>query len=201
MNTQEINVATGGQLTPVGLSDINGVRQAFNELLSRVQALPFVPSNWLTTVQDEVAKSAGAIWQPRYAINAIAWRAGKTEPVLGDTPSWLTGNPQAATAWNKLADWWTERMQPILRGWARDQAEVMNAANADARFWDTLYNSVKPIADLGETIIAAPEKVGEVVSRSFLGALRGFAPVLLIAGAAGVAFLVYKSGAYKRLAK
>lgn len=200
MNVGELNRTTGGQLTNVAVANVPGMREAFNGLLSRVQALPFVPSDWLAQVNAAMDQNGG-LWQPRYAINAAAWRDGKDSPLLGDVPTWLQNNPEAARAWNTLADWWGERMQPILAGWARNEADVMNAANADAMFWNVLYASVKPAAVVGQGLLDAPEKVGEVASGVVLGTLRGFAPILLIAALVGLGFLAYKSGAYKRLMK
>lgn len=201
MNDREINAETGGYINAASLDSVPGIEEAYKQLLSRVASLPFVPSSWLAKVAAARAENGNRLWMPRYAINAIAWRQEKDGPLLGDVPSWLSNDPAAARAWNTLADWWTERMQPILAGWARNQADIMNAANADARFWDTLYVITKPIADVGEAIIAAPEKAGEVISRSVLGALRGLLPVLLIGAVGVVGFLAYKSGAYKKIMK
>ena len=197
---QEIRQITGGYLSATPLFEVPGARQAFADLLARVQALTFVPAGWTADVQAAMSDADGnAMWQPAPAIVTGAWAAGKTEPLYPDIPGWLTQD-QAAVAWNTLCDWWRERMQPILNGWARNEASLLEAANADAAFWNRLYAFVKPVAMVGDAIIAAPEAVGNVVSRSVLGALRGFAPVLIIPAVVGGGYLLHKTGALERLA-
>lgn len=188
---QQVNIATGGQITPTPSLDIPGVRAAFDELLSRIQALPFVPSDWKATV-NMAMKAMNGTWQPRYAIRADAWRADKTEPMLGDLPPWLVKDNSARIAWNKLGDWWRERLQPLLAGWARDQATLVADAAADADFFNTLYQVVLPVATVGNAIIAAPQKVAEVASRSFMGLVKGLLPVLAVLAVVGVGYVLYK---------
>lgn len=189
---QEISQATGGYLNPVPLNDIPGVRAAFDGLLARVQALPFVPSSWSADVKAAMSESGGT-WQPRYAIQTTAWRADKTEPLYPDMPTWITQDQAAAVAWNKLTDWWAERLQPILAGWARSEAEVLNAANADAKFFSGLYTVVAPVAAVGQALLDAPAAAAEVVSTVAGGVLKNLFPVLLVVGVLGIAVLILKN--------
>jgi hypothetical protein len=197
---QEIRRTTGGYLSGTLLLEVPGVRAAFAELLARVQELSFVPAAWTADVQAAMSEAiAGSMWQPAPAIDTHAWAAKKTEPLYSDMPSWITSDQQACVAWNTLCDWWQQRMQPILAGWAHDGASVVKAAAADAVFWNGLYAIVKPIAVVGDVIIEAPEMVGNVVSKMTLGALRGFAPVLVLAAIAGVGYVLWTTGTYKKL--
>lgn len=190
MNEAQLMSATGGYVSAAPLQDIPGVKDAVAVLLARVQSLPFVPGDWMKNVVDAMAK--GGIWQPRYAINANAWAQRKSEPVFDDMPNWLKNNPSAAIAWNTLGDWWKVKMQPILAGWAQDQKAIMDAANNDAAFWDGLYAIVKPVAFVGETILAAPEAVAGAASKVITGTLGKLLPVILIGVVIAVAALVYK---------
>ena len=113
---------TGGYVMPSPLENIPGMRDALATLLSRVQALPFIPSGWTDKVNEAMSK--GGIWQPRYVIQPNAWAQKKTSPVFEDMPKWLKDDANAAIAWNTLTDWWKAKMQPILAGWARDQTAV-----------------------------------------------------------------------------
>lgn len=201
-SAREIMATTGGYLNASNALAIPGVAAVYGELLQKVQALPFVPAGWISDVRQAMTDAGpSSTWMPRHAIQSSAFKAGKTAPLLEDIPAWLSGDAQAATAWNKLTDWWSDRIMPILAGYGRDQAAIMQSANRDASFWNGLYAIVKPVANVGDAIIAAPEKVGEVVSKSFMGALRGFAPVLIVGALIGAGFLVYKSGLYKKWMK
>lgn len=192
MNDHEINSITGGYVNAAPLADIPGVDKAYNELLARIQSLPFVPAGWHDAVDNARKANDNRLWLPRYAIRADAWNHGATSPLLDDVPVWLH-DTSAAVAWNKLTDWWTARLQPVLAGWARDHRAVMESANDEAAFWNTLYTVVKPIAVVGDTIIAAPEKVAAVASGVAVGVLKKFWPVLLILVVVGVGALVYKN--------
>lgn len=191
LTTPQINIATGGQITPTPSLEIPGMRAAFDALLSRIQALPFVPSDWKAMV-DMTMREGNGTWQPRYAIRADAWRADKTEPMLDNIPAWLAQNNSARVAWNKLVDWWRERLQPLLAGWARDQATLVAAAAADAAFFNTLYQVILPVATAGNLIIEAPQKIAEVASRSVMGIVKGLLPVIALLALAGVGYVLYK---------
>lgn len=191
ITTQQVNVATGGQITPTPSLDIPGVREAFDALLDRIQSLPFVPSDWKATVAMLMREDKGT-WQPRYAIRADAWRADKTEPMLDNIPSWLVKDNSARVAWNKLVDWWRDRLQPLLAGWARDQATLVADAAADAAFFNTLYQVVLPVATVGNLIIEAPQKVAEVASRTVMGIIKGLLPVIAVVALVGVGYVLYK---------
>lgn len=182
---------TGGYVMPSPLENIPGMRDALATLLSRVQALPFIPSGWTDKVNEAMSK--GGIWQPRYVIQPNAWAQKKTSPVFEDMPKWLKDDANAAIAWNTLTDWWKAKMQPILAGWARDQTAVMNSANDDAAFWNGLYNIVKPVAMVGDAILAAPEAVAGAASKVITGTLGKLLPVILIGVVIAVAALVYKN--------
>lgn len=190
---EQIRRQTGGYLNASPLQSVAGVLPVFGELLARVQALPFVPASWTEDVKKAMAQAGdNRLWVPAYAIRVDAWREGKTDPVYPDAPAWLN-DPASRTAWNTLVDWWTERLQPILAGWARDEAATLSAANADLRFWSALHAIVKPIAVVGDGIIAAPGVLADGASKAATGALRGLLPVLAIVAALGVAVLVFKS--------
>ena len=196
LTDNQISKATGGYFNVAPLQDIPGVNEAYAGMLARVQALPFVPSDWMATVAAESAARNHALWIPRYAIQAAAWNAGKLTPLLDDVPEWLH-TPEAAKAWNTLTDWWKKRLQPILAGWGKDQAAIMNNANDEAAFWNTLYTVVKPVAVVGDAIIAAPGKVAEVASGVGLSILKKFWPLIAVVVVIGVAAVVLKNKAMK----
>jgi len=187
-----IESLTGGYLNAVKLQDIKGVAPALKELLARVQALPFVPKDWTATV-EKYQNESGQPWQPRYAIRADAWRNQKTGPLLADIPSWLADDVNAAVAWNKLADWWTEKLQPILAGWARDENVVLDEATNDAAFWNGLYTAVLPVAKVGDAILAAPEAVAGAASKVVTGTFMKLLPAISIVALVAIAVLVYKN--------
>ena len=181
---------TGGALTFGVLENVPGVKEAYAGLLAKVAALPFVPATFQREVSMVMLDNPGAIWVPTYAINAPAWRAGK-DVLLDDCPDWLK-EPQIARAWNTLADWWQETMQPLLAGWAKDQSAIMAAAENNAAFWDVLYKSVKPVADLGNIILDAPTTVGGALASSLLNGLKAIAPVLIVVGVGVIVYLAAK---------
>ena len=182
---------TGGYILATPL-DVPGLMSAYAEMLARVQALPFVPRSWTTDVQGAMAAAGGNLWQPRYALNADAWRRGVLNgPIYPGTPSWLTGD--AAVAWNTLTDWWKERMQPILAGWARDGAALVQAAAGEAKFWDTLYNVTKPIAAVGDVLLAAPKAVAGVAADVITGSIGKLLPVIAIVVVVAVALVMFKN--------
>jgi hypothetical protein len=191
MTSEDTQRRTGGYVGGTTLTAIAGVTSEFNALLERVQGLPFVPSSWASDVKAAMVAEGGT-WQPRYAISPAAWAADKAEPMLSDVPTWLTSDPQAARAWNELTDWWKERLQPILAGWARSEAATLEAANADAKFFNRLYAMVKPIAVVGDIVLEAPAAVAGAASNVVMGTLRAAWPLLLVAALAGLAFLAYK---------
>src|SRR6185369_10395696 len=127
------------------------------------------------------------------AISPVAWGVNKTEPMLGDIPTWLSSDPNAAAAWNTLCDWWKTRLQPILAGWARSEAETLAAASDDAAFFDRLYLFVKPVAMVGDAILAAPEAIAGAASTVIMGTLKKFWPVLAVVAVIAVGVLVYKN--------
>lgn len=184
---------TGGYINQSPLSSIAGVMPAFDELISRVQALPFVPSSWSDDVRKAMSAAGDRLWLPAPVIRVDAWRAGKTEPVYPDTPPWLANNEDARIAWNTLVDWWGERLQPILAGWARDQQAILTSATNDAKFWSALYEIVRPVAAVGDAIIAAPGAAAEVITKAAGGALKGFLPLILVVGLAAVGLVVFKT--------
>jgi hypothetical protein len=194
MTTEEIQATTGGYLNVVALQKIPNVAGAFAELLARVQSLPFVPPEWSTLVASAMADYGDeATWQPRYAIRADAWRNNETAPLNDNVPDWLANDADAAVAWNKLTDWWTAKLQPILGGWARSEAEVLEAANADAQFWNGLYDVVKPVAVVGEVLLEAPAAIAGAASKVVTGTVWKLMPIILIAAVVGVGLLVYKN--------
>ena len=192
----QISTATGGYFNVSPLQDIPGVNEAYAGMLARVQALPFVPSDWMVTVAAESAARNHSLWVPRYAIQPAAWNAGKLTPILDDVPEWLH-TPEAAKAWNTLTDWWKKRLQPILAGWGKDQALIMNNANDEAAFWNTLYTVVKPVAVVGDAILATPEKVAGVASGVGLSILKKIWPLIAVVLVIGVAAVVLKNKAMK----
>jgi hypothetical protein len=192
LTDNELNATTGGYFNAAPLQDIAGVNDAYAGLLAHVQALPFVPSQWMATVAAESAARNHALWIPRYAIRADAWNQGKLSPLLDDVPEWLH-TPEAAKAWNTLTDWWKTRLQPILAGWGKDQAAIMHNANDEAAFWNTVYTTVKPVAVVGDTIIAAPSKVAEVASGITVGVLKKFWPVIAVVVVIGVGAVIFKN--------
>ena len=192
MNDIQINAVTGGYIHAAPLADIPGVNAAYNALLVRVAGLPFVPGDWLETVAKVRADNGNRLWSPRYAIRADAWNQKKTEPLLDDIPEWLK-TPAAATAWNKLADWWKTRLQPILAGWARDEKSIMETANDEAVFWNNIYTVVKPVAVVGDAIISAPAKVAEVASTVGLSVIKKFWPLIAVVVVLGVVAIVMKN--------
>lgn len=183
---------TGGYINAAALSDIPGVAAAAASLLARVAALPFVPKEWLDTVLKAQQEHNG-LWLPRGAIRADAWAQGKSAPLVDDIPTWLSNDASHAIAWNKLSDWWRATLQPILAGWARDQKTLMDEANNNAAFWDSLYKSVQPVAAVGNAILAAPEKVAGVASQVVTGTLKKLWPVLLVAAVGLVVVVVFKN--------
>lgn len=192
----ELNKTTGGQFNAAPLQDVPGVNAAYAALLARVQALPFVPKNWMALVSAESVARGNALWVPRYAINAASWNAGKLAPLLDAVPEWLH-EPGAARAWNTLTDWWKARLQPVLAGWGRDQAHIMDEANIEAAFWDGLYTIVKPGAVVGDAILAAPGKVTDVASGVALTVLKKFWPIIVVVVVISVATVVLKNKAMK----
>jgi hypothetical protein len=189
----EILRATGGYIDAGVLSSVPGVQSAYRDLLARIQALPFVPSSWSDDVKLATTEAGGSqLWLPRLATRQLEWRAGKLAPLNPDVPDWIAGNDANVRAWNMITDWWTERLQPITAGWARDEAATLEAANADARFWNTVYTIAKPIAVVGETILAAPAAVAGAASTVVTGTLRALLPVIIIVGLVAVGVLIYK---------
>lgn len=189
----DIRTTTGGYINAAPLMAVSGVREAFSELLKRVQALTFVPSDWTSNVNAAMDEAGdGAIWLPAYAIVTDAWRADQTSPLYPETPTWISATPNAPEAWNTLVDWWANRLQPILSGWARDEAETLAAAVHDAAFWNRLYAIVKPVAVVGEVILAAPEAVAGAAADVAGGVFKKLLPVLIVVGVAALAVLIYK---------
>lgn len=193
MNADDIRKLTGGYISATPLQNVPGVRAAFDELIARVQALPFVPADWSANVRAAMSQSGEAYpWQPAPAIRLDAWRADKDEPVYPESPAWLVNNPQARRAWNTLCDWWGDRLQPILAGWARDEAATLRAAYDDAAFWNTLYALVRPVAVVGQTILDAPGVVADTANRIGLDMLKKLWPLLAVGAVIAVGVLVYK---------
>ena len=154
------NRTTGGQAAYGLQGNVPNVAQAYNALLKRVAALPFVPSSWSASVSGWEA--AGALWVPRYALRREAWearRAPSMDDILPNVPAWID-TPEKAAAWNRLSDWWRDALDPILSDWASDQAAIMRKAEANAAFWEGLYQVVAPIAEAPQRLASA---AGDVV--------------------------------------
>lgn len=192
MLDNEINSTTGGYINAAPLADIPGVDAAYNSLLTRIQALPFVPQEWHANVAKARAANENRLWLPRYAIQASAWAQNKTSPILADVPTWLHDSKNA-TAWNTLTDWWTARLQPVLAGWARDQKAVMESAQDEASFWNGLYTVVRPVAAVGDAILTAPAKAAEVATGVGLSVLKKFWPLIAVVAVIGIGALVFKN--------
>lgn len=184
---------TGGYLNSVTLTDIPGVQSAFNELLARIQALPFVPATWSSDVRAMMALEDNKhTWQPQNAVRGDAWLSGKLEPAIAGIPDWLS-TPQARKAWGDIADWWRERLMPVLQKWARNEQATMEAAVNDAAFWDGLYKAVKPVAMVGNVILKAPEAAAGAVAGVAGGVLARLFPLIVVVAVIGVAVLIYKN--------
>lgn len=136
----------------------------------RVATLPWVPADWSDHVAQVIAGGD--------AVRLLPLRGDGTAPV--PFPSWLTASSARLGAWNDIAAITNQAVAAYAATKADEGRAVLDAAYADAAFWDRLYRIDVAIASApGEAVDAVAGGVGRVLALNWhLVALVGVAALI-----------------------
>lgn len=111
---------------------------------SRVARLPFVPIGWIAQVE---AAAAGS----RLLIPTGPLFASLAYPI----PGWIASDQAAKEAWQQVNQLIRDAVSKYASKKTDEGRQIIAAAEANAAFWDTLYQAAVTIRDLPGTVVEA----------------------------------------------
>lgn len=126
----------------------------------RVAKLEWVPASWFSRVKAGMA--SGDIYRL-----LPARKPGGT--VRDDLPDWISSDARRVDVWTELSEIVRQAVFNYAQGMAEAGRAELEAAYANAAFWDRLYTATKFVADLPTNAVkAAGVGVGRIFAANWL---------------------------------
>ncbi len=149
-----------------------------------VNALPFVPADWLSGALARLHEDSGSVWLPT--------------PHPTNPPAWLQDSA-AQAAWKAVFDKLESAVGQYAAGQQAAGAAELSSLQHSATFWNAVYTADRFIADLPHNTLVAAGSVADSIGSGILSSTVGkIGTVLLIAALLGAAYVLFPAA--KKLA-
>lgn len=155
-----------------------GIGEAYPELVkilrelyrTRVSRLPFVPNDWYVQV-DRLMGSNTVVKLQQSKPNGV---------VYDGLPVWIVSDKAAIDAWQKVAVLMNSAITAFIGGEIEKGKSIIASANANAEFWNTLYDGAVWVRDAPGKAVDAVGRGAMSFAGSFLAKTWWIGAVLLV---------------------